>query len=345
MRDAYIKGIEYYLPTRAVSNEELVAEFPEWTVDKIASKVGVELRHVADPSETAADMAVKAAERLFAGFPEIKRDRIDFVLLCTQSPDYFLPSSACVIQERLGLPTSCGAFDFNLGCSGYIYGLAVAKGLIAASIASNVLLLTAETYTRYLHPRDKGNRTIFGDAATATLVSSEGFARIGEFSLGTDGSGAENLIVKTGAARHSERCDDLRYDENGNPVSSDCLFMKGTEIFNFTQKNVPEVVRHCIEKNGLTADDIDMYVFHQANSYMLNFLRKKMKIKPEKFVVDMKDYGNTVSNTIPIALANAAGDLRGNLLLCGFGVGYSWGACVLDCCYHHKTEATTSCLH
>lgn len=332
MRNAYIKAIEYYLPEHIVSNEQLVEEFPEWTVDKIASKVGVDRRHVADSSETSADMAVKAAERLFEKNPSISREQIDFVLLCTQSPDYFLPSSACIIQDRLNLQRTCGAFDFNLGCSGYIYGLAVAKGLIAASIASNVLLLTAETYNRYLHPRDKGNRTIFGDAATATVISTEGFAKIGEFALGTDGSGAENLIVKTGAARHPAKCNDLQFDENGNPISSDCLIMKGSEIFNFTQKNVPQVVRQCLEKNNLTADDISMYVFHQANSYMLNFLRKKMKILPERFLIEMKEYGNTVSNTIPIALANAAGSLSGDVLLCGFGVGYSWGACVIDYC-------------
>lgn len=328
---AYIKAISYYLPEQIVSNEQLVTEFPEWTVDKIASKVGVNQRHVAGKGETATDLAVKAAERLFESNPAISRESIDFVLLCTQSPDFFLPSSACIIQDRLGIPTTCGAFDFNLGCSGYVYGLAIAKGLIAGGIASNILLLTAETYNRYLHPRDKGNRTIFGDASTATVISTDGFAEIGEFALGTNGAGSENLIVRTGASRLPERIGDLSFDENGNPRSSDYLFMNGSEIFSFTQKNVPVVVKETLEKNQLTDNEVGMYVFHQANSYMLNFLRKKIKIGKEKFFVNMSEIGNTVSNSIPIALYDARekGFLQGPVLICGFGVGYSWGGCVL----------------
>lgn len=329
---AFIKAIDYYLPDRVITNEELVQEFPEWTVEKIATKVGVNKRHVAYEEETATDLAIKAAEKLFVNHPDIDKESIDFVLLCTQSPDYFLPSSACIIQNILGIPTSCGAFDFNLGCSGYIYGLAIAKGLIAGGIANNVLLLTAETYNKYLHSRDKGNRTIFGDAATATIVSTDGFAEIGNFALGTNGAGAENLIVRTGASRSPEKSGDLSFDENGNPHSSDYLFMNGSEIFSFTQKNVPIVVNVTLEKNNLIKDDINMFVFHQANSYMLNFLRKKIKIPEEKFFVNMSEIGNTVSNSIPIALCDAKVQnlLNGPILICGFGVGYSWGGCLLN---------------
>lgn len=327
----YIKSISYYLPEKVVSNEELVAEFPEWTVEKIASKVGVNQRHLASENETATDLAVKAAEKLFQDNPDLKKDDIDFVILCTQSPDYHLPTSACLIQERLGLRTDIGAFDYNLGCSGYIYGLAIVKGLVNAGIAKNVLLLTAETYNKRLHPKDKGNRTIFGDAATATVVSDNGFAEIGDFALGTDGRGAENLILKTGGAKFPEKKNDLTFDENGNPVSSDYIHMNGSEIFTFTQKNVPVVVKQTLERNHLTPDDISMYVLHQANSYMLNFLRKKMKIEHDKFFIDMDNIGNTVSNSIPIALCDAMGQslLQGNVLICGFGVGYSWGGAIL----------------
>ena len=197
---AFIKAISYFLPQKVVTNDDLVKEFPEWTVDKIAGKVGVTERHIAAETETAADMATQAAKKLFAEHG-IDRSTIDFVLFCTQSPDYFLPTSACIIQNNLGLSTSCGALDFNLGCSGFVYGLSVAKGLIAGGIASNVLLLTAETYSKHIHPKDKGNRTIFGDAAAATLVSTNGFASIENFSLGTDGRGAENLIVKKGGQK------------------------------------------------------------------------------------------------------------------------------------------------
>lgn len=327
---AYIKGIAYYLPEKTVTNDELVAEFPEWTVDKIAGKVGVSERHLAANNETAGDMAIKAAEKLFQE-NGIDRGTIDFVLLCTQSPDYFLPSTSCIIQNKIGLPTSCGAFDFNLGCSGYEYGLAVAKGLIAGGIAKNILLLTAETYNKYLHPRDKGNKTIFGDGASATLVSTEGFAEIGEFVYGTDGSGASGLIVETGAARHKEKLNDVQFDEGGNPRSGDNLFMDGKAIFDFTVKAVPPMINDVIAKNGLTKDDVDLYVFHQANKYMINFLRKLIAIEKEKFYVYLENVGNTVSSTIPIALCEAQkeGRLHGNILLAGFGVGFSWGGCII----------------
>lgn len=327
---AYIKAISYYLPEKVVTNEELVKEFPEWTVDKIAGKIGVSERHVSSVDETAGDMAIKAAEKMF-NENGIDRQSIDFVLLCTQSPDYFLPSTACVIQNKLGLPTSCGAFDFNLGCSGYEYGLAVAKGLVAGGIAKNILLLTAETYNKYLHPRDKGNKTIFGDGASATLVSTEGFAEIGEFVYGTDGSGAAGLIVETGAARQKEKLNCVEFDEGGNPHSSDNLFMDGKAIFDFTVKAVPPMINDVIAKNGLTKEDVDLYVFHQANKYMINFLRKLIMIDKEKFYVYLEKVGNTVSSTIPIALCEASkeGRLRGNILLAGFGVGFSWGGCII----------------
>lgn len=330
--NAFIKAISYYLPEKVVTNEELVKEFPEWSVDKIAKKVGINERHIAAENETAGDMAFKAAEKLIVE-NGIDKSTIDFVLLCTQSPDYFLPSTSCIIQNKLGLSTKCGAFDFNLGCSGYEYGLAMAKSLIVSGIAKNILLLTAETYNKHIHPKDKGNRTIFGDGASASLISKEGFARIGEFVLGTDGSGYDRLIHKTGAMRHYERLNDFHEDENGNPLSSDHLFMDGKAIFDFTSDVVPPMIEETLQKNNLTSDDVDLYVFHQANKYMINYLRKLMEIDKDKFYVYMETVGNTVSSTIPIALCEAMKEdkLHGNVVLAGFGVGLSYGAVVLDC--------------
>lgn len=327
---AFVKAISYYLPQKVVTNDELVADFPEWTVEKIVEKVGVKQRHVAG-DEKISDMAVMAAERLFSENPDIDRKSVDFVLVCTQSPDYFLPSTACLVQARLGLTTKCGAFDFNLGCSGYEYGLAVAKGFIEAGVAKNILFITSEAYNKHLHPRDKGNRTIFGDAATATIISGEGFAEIGDFVLGTDGNGAENLIVKTGGMACPEKANDLVFDEDGNPRSSDYLYMNGGEIFSFTLLTVPKMVKQTLEKNNLAKDDIDLYVFHQANRFMLNHLRKKLKIEEDKFFINIDNIGNTVSSTVPIALADAReqGRLKGNVLIAGFGVGLSWGATIL----------------
>lgn len=329
--EAYIKAISYYLPEKIITNDDLVKEFPEWTVDKIASKVGVVERHVVNDDETAVDLAVKAGEKLFIEHG-IDRESIDFILFCTQSPDYYLPASACVIQEKLNIPTSIGALDFNQGCSGFIYGLLLAKGIVQSKIASNVLLITSETYSKHIHPKDKGNRTIFGDAAAATLISSEGFAKIGNFDTGTDGSGANNLIVKTGGLRNKLQTGDITFDESGNPISSDHLYMNGGEIFNFTSHAVPLLVENVLIKNNIKSNDVDLYVFHQANKYMINYLRKLLDIDKDKFYIFMEKVGNTVSSTIPIALHEAQKEnlLHGNILIAGFGVGYSWGGTLLS---------------
>jgi 3-oxoacyl-[acyl-carrier-protein] synthase-3 len=331
MNKAYIKAISYYLPEKILTNEQLIKEFPEWTVEKVADKIGIKERHIASENETALDMA-ETAVRLF--FEEYQTDKftIDFILLCTQSPDYFLPTSACILQDRLGLSTRCGALDFNLGCSGFVYGLSLAKGLIAGNVAKNILLITSETYSKYLHPKDKGNKTIFGDAAAVTLISTEGTAEILDFSLGTDGEGYKNLIVKTGGLRNPDRAGNIRFDEVNHPVSDDYLYMNGSEIFNFTLEAVPQLVDDVLQKNNMAKENISLFVFHQANRYMLHFLRKKIKIEESKFYYCMENVGNTVSSTIPIALKEAqkVSLLKGNILLAGFGVGYSWGGVILN---------------
>lgn len=328
---AYIKAISYYLPVNVLTNEDLAKEFPEWTAEKVASKIGISYRHIADSNESCSDMAVKAAENLFKE-QKIDRKSIDFILLCTQSPDYLLPTTACLVQEKLGLPTSIGALDFNLGCSGYVYGLSLAKGLLLGGIAKNILLITSETYSKHIHPKDKSNRTIFGDAATATLVSDNGFAEICNFSLGTDGKGAKNLIVENGGLLNPNKTGLVEFDEAENPISPDNLYMNGSEIFNFTLEAVPLLVKDILEKNNLNINDINLHIFHQANRYMMNFLRKKIKIEEKKFYYYLNDVGNTVSSTIPIAIYHAKKEekLNGNVTLVGFGVGYSWGGTIIN---------------
>ena len=254
-------------------------------------------------------------------------------MLCTQSPDYFLPSTACVLQDRLGIPTTAGAFDYNLGCSGCVYGIAVAKGLIAAGIAKNVLLLTAETYNKYLHPSDKSDRSIFGDGAAACLISTDGFAEIGEFSLGTDGSGANNLIVKTGASRQKEATGNYTEDDEGHNWYDDYLYMNGGAIFNFTLDAVPVMMEQILKKNHLQKGDIDYYVFHQANKFMLNTIRKVCILPKDKFYVNLATTGNTVSSTILIGLKDCVDSriikIGNKVMISGYGVGLSWGGTIL----------------
>lgn len=320
-----ISKIEYYLPELVLTNTDLEKEFPEWSSERIQEKVGISQRHISAENETALDLAIQSSEKIFK---EYDRDKIDFILFCTQSPDYFLPTTACILQDKLGLRKNIGATDFNLGCSGFVYGLAFAKGLIAAGIAKSILLITSETYSKHINVKDKGNRCIFGDASASAIVEKDENGGDYKFCLGTDGSGAENLIVKKGAFRT-----DLTLNPNYE-FDPENLYMNGPEIFNFTIEKIPGLVKETIEINGCTMEDIDHFVFHQANSFMLNYLRRKTKIPAEKFYINMEKTGNTVSATIPIALKNMMneGTLKkgDKVLLAGFGVGYSWGATIVE---------------
>ena len=331
---ACIKAITHYFPKQTLDNDALAAAFPEWTAGKILEKTGIATRHIAGEDECASDLGIKACNEMFqAG--TIKREDIDFLILCTQSPDYFLPTTACIMQERLGLSTHCGALDFNLGCSGFIYGIGLAKGLLETGQATNVLLVTAETYSKHIHPGDRSVRTIFGDAAAATLLSLAEGPTLGPFVYGTDGRGADNLMVKTGGMRQPRTCATavVAADDQGNSRSLDNLHMDGPEIFSFSLKEVPGLIAGVLSKAGMVTEEIDHFVFHQANQYMLESLRRKIKIPKDKFIIDFEGCGNTVSSTIPIVLENmikqgtvAPGQTS---LLVGFGVGYSWGAVIV----------------
>jgi 3-oxoacyl-[acyl-carrier-protein] synthase-3 len=333
---ATVAAIEYHLPEHCLTNEQLAAEFPEWSVEKIEEKTGIAERWIAAEGECSSDLGAAAAQKLFdSGI--CKPADIDFILFCTQSPDHFLPTTACVMQQRLGIPTSAGALDFNLGCSGYVYGLGLAKALVETGQATNVLLVTAETYSKFIHPKDKSVRTLFGDAGAATLVRAVPGDRefIGPFVYGTDGGGAKNLIVPTGGMRQrvAPPEETATVDADGNLRGEANLYMNGPEIFAFTLRVVPKVVQELLVRTHKNLGDIDLYVFHQANQYMLEHLRKKLKIPAEGFFVGMRHCGNTVSCTIPIALKQASEEGRiqpGHLvMLVGFGVGYSWGATLI----------------
>jgi len=336
---AAVKAIERYLPSQVVTNEDLARRYPEWTAQRIEDKLGIATRHVAAADECASDLGVRAAERLFDS-GACRREEIDYLLFCTQSPDYFLPTTACTMQTRLGLPKCIGALDFNLGCSGFVYGLGLAKGLIETNQARNVLLITAETYSKYMHPDDKSVQTLFGDAGAATLVSAVDKAPprdrpwIGPLCYGTDGSGAMQLVVEAGACRKRHSSGEVRYDANGNPQHDASLFMNGPEIMTFTLSVVGAVLKELLHKSALSLADVDLFVFHQANKYMLDTLRRKCGIPEDRFVMHLRDTGNTVSCTIPLALKEA--ELSGRLVagstvvVIGFGVGLSWGAALLQ---------------
>lgn len=331
---ARITKIEYVYPEKKISNDDLKTMFPDYDFRNFEKKVGIINRYWVEEKETALDLAVKACEKLFA---DIDRDSIDFILYCTQSPEYYLPTTACILQNRLGLLKNIGAFDFNLGCSGYTYGLSIAKSLISANQAKNVLIVTAETYSKYIHPLDRTNRAIFGDAATATLVSYSNDEHLGNFLFGTDGSGYDKLIVKNGGSKHKydPEASDKIYGTN-NIYSENHLYMNGPEVFNFTNDVIPNFTRDVLKDNGLGIVDVDQFIFHQANSFMLDFMRKKIGIPKLNFYNNLSDGGNTVSSTIPIALKNYSQCLDNiqTVVLVGFGVGLSWSGGVIN--INHK---------
>jgi len=326
-----IAKIEYYLPKKILSNNDLKKEFNSFNINKVEKKVGIRERHIAKEDETALDLALMAGKKILENYD---KDKLDFLILCTQYPEYYLPSDACILQDKLKFKKSVGAFRYDLGCSGFIYGLAIAKSLINSNIATNILFITSDTPSKVIGTKDKSNKTLFGDAATAIVIEKSEKEQIGEFVLGTDGSGYKNLIVPNGGLRN-------RYDPNAKEIddgsgsfrTNNNLYVNGPEIFNFSINIVPKIVSETIKRNNTTFNEIDYVIFHQANKYIIEYLRKKIKIPKNKFYLDMLNTGNTSSNTIPLGIKesidNKAIKKGDNILLVGFGVGYSWGGTII----------------
>ena len=329
MPHASIGPIAVHLPERVETNADLQQRFPHWDMPLIAEKTGIERRHIAEPNETAADLGVRACEKLFE-HESIDPSSIDFLLLCTQTPDYPLPTTSCLLQNRLGLSTRCGAMDFNLGCSGFVYGLAIAEGLIASSAASRILLVTAETYSKYIDEEDRSLRTIFGDAAAATLIDASPTPTLSHFQFGSDGSGGDMLIVGDGGARPT--ADAIRPRHRKRWKSR--LYMDGPSLINFTVEAVPRLVDEILQASQLDRGDIGQFLMHQATWKMLDQLRNRMGLCDRRLPIDLSDVGNTVSCTLPILIASLRrrGELStgGTNMLVGFGVGLSWAGCLWD---------------
>ncbi len=324
---AAIGPIAVHLPERVETNQQLAEEFPNWDMNLIFSKTGIAARHIAAPDECASDLGFKAAQKLFAEY-NIDPASIDFVLLCTQTPDYPLPTTACLLQDRLGLRRSCGAFDINLGCSGFVYGLAVADGLIRTGAVRRVLFITAETYTKYIHPSDRSLRTIFGDGAAATLIEAAETPSLSGYCFGTDGKGADTLLVTKGGARAPAACHKPRHRQRWPSP----LYMDGPSLINFTVGAIPQVVEDILCSAGKRREDIQLYLFHQATRKMLELLCDCLGIDMARMPLALENCGNTVSSTIPILLdeLRRSGQLTVGMqnIMIGFGVGWSWAGCI-----------------
>jgi 3-oxoacyl-[acyl-carrier-protein] synthase-3 len=326
---AAVGPVAVHLPDQVETNDQLQALFPDWDMDLIYQKTGISSRHIAAPDECASDLGVKAAEKLFveSGVP---RESIDFLLFCTQSPDYPLPTTACLLQERLGLRKSIGALDFNLGCSGYVYGLALADGLIRTGSVRRVLLITAETYTKFIHPTDRSLRTIFGDGVAATLIDAAERPSLSAFCYGTDGSGADTLLMTAGGNRAPHLAHRPRHRQRWESN----LYMDGPALITFSVEAVPQLIGEVLTAGGVTRDDVDYFLLHQATYKMMTYLYDRLHLTPERMPVVLEDCGNTVSSTIPIVIdrLRGSGQLRPGVrsMLIGFGVGWSWAGCLWE---------------
>ena len=325
---ARIRAISTYLPATIEYNSELVDA-------RFIKKIGVKCRHICAKDEAAGDLAFNAAEKLFAEH-DLDRHEIDFILLCTQHPDHLGPHTAAHLQHRLGLKKSVGSMDIALGCSGYVYGLAVAKGLIETGLAKKILFLTSSVYTKYINRADKSTRPLFGDGATATWIDGGSEESLRAFVFGSDGSRFDKLIIPVGGSRHMPRDNPEIFstDENGNFRSNWEIFMDGMAITYFTLREVPPLVEKVLTAAELTRADLDYCIFHQANKFMMTYLRDKAGLLDVPFHNDISETGNLVSGSVPLAIEqvvkNFGAENLKRVMLAGFGVGLSWAGCIAD---------------
>ncbi len=327
MPHAQIGPIAVHFPSQVETAEVWQAEHPEWHVPELMEKTGIECRYIAAPDETAADLAYQACQKLFSEH-NIDPASIDYLMLCTQSPDYPLPTTACLLQDRIGMRTNSGAIDFNLGCSGFVYGLGLAQGLIASQQCKRILLVTAETYTKYVDQDDRALRPIFSDAAAATLIESSPTPSLIGFEFGTDGKGADTLIVSDGGARSAQQAIQPKRRKRWNSR----LYMDGQSLMDFTVVAIPELIRSILAKSQLSLPDIQQLLMHQATRKMLEMLQQALQVDGSRLPIRLANRGNTVSSTLPILIEDlrAEGVIQAgqNHMLIGFGVGWSWAGCV-----------------
>ncbi len=328
-----IKNIEYYLPNKIVTNFDLNIEFPDWDFDKIEKKTGVHSRHVARIDETAFDMSINACEKLFESYD---KSRIDAIIYCTQSPDFIMPSNAFLLQRHFDLKEQLLAFDFNHACTGYIYGLMMADSFIKSGIATEVLLVNADTYSKYINPRDRSTRVLFGDAAAVSIISAEKKGKgVIDIEIATYGKGFDKFMIPAGAARipkSEETALELK-DQAGNTRCMNDIKMDGFAVWSFINSRVPDQIKKLLKRNELEFSDIDLIIFHQASQMTLESLIKVLGVSSEKIFININDVGNTVSASIPLAIKDARDNGRlktgQKVLLSGFGVGLSYGTVLI----------------
>jgi len=333
-----IHAIAYALGDTLSTNAMLEMENPSWDMNKTTMRTGVKTRTIASESLTALDLSFQASTTLLESQDtKIKAEDIDGLIFCTQTPDHILPPNSTLLHGQLGLRDNVMAFDISHACSGYTYSLGIASSLVESGTLKNVLVVTGDTYSRLVHKQDRAVRAIFGDGASATIVSSSENASINiiDMSFGTSGKRANRFIIQNGGAKSPIDHDIVvKPDKNARVKSSNHIQMDGLGLLSFFNSVLPVSIKSLLEKNDLVVADIDKFIFHQASSLALDGLRKTLKISESAMVVDMENTGNLVSTSIPVALANLQKDYTlesgTKILLCGFGVGLSWSQILIE---------------
>jgi 3-oxoacyl-[acyl-carrier-protein] synthase-3 len=303
----------------------------EEEVGKIVNSIGIKEKRIAEKDVCASDLCFKAAEKLLDD-NHIDKNSVDVLLFLSQLPDYKIPATAPVLQNRLGLPKATAALDLSLGCSGYVYGLATAMSFASQEGVDKVLLLVGETFSKIVNKRDKVNFPLYGDAGTATLIEKQkGSEAI--FALYSDGAGKDAVIVNSGAARFPDTAESLipREMEDGNIRADNELFMDGMDVFNFALSVVPKNIKEVCSVARINIMEIEHLILHQANKFMTDFIVKRLKYPVEKVPYCLDKYGNTSSASIPLTISSElAGKNIGNVIICGFGAGLSYGSAYLS---------------
>lgn len=330
-----IESVTAWLPEDRLDMRSLGSLYGNAEVENIIKATGVESVRIAEETMTSSDMCYKAAEHLF-DMDGIDRSSIDGLILVSQTSDYILPATSICLQDRLGFSENTVCMDIHYGCSGYVYGLFQAACWIHSGMCSRVLVLAGDTTSRMINPMDKSLRMVFGDCGTATLVG-RGDHSMG-FHIQSDGSGADRLIVPAGGFRTpvSAETSLLEYDEEHNGRTQNDLFMDGMAIFNFAITKVHNNVNSLLEAMHWEKDSVGLFALHQANVFMVNYVRKKLKARPEVIPTNVTNYGNTGPATIPLLFSDLCGEGKYDLskvVMSGFGVGLSWGSVAANMCY------------
>jgi len=329
-----LEKISYYLPEKIIKNEDLEKLHPDWKMSDVVKKSGVYERRVAKDGETAFDMSIRSIDRLLCEY-KIDVNEIEGILFCTQSPDFIIPGNSHLVHAHYPFKKDVVAFDINLACSGYIYAISIAYSMIKSGLVNNFLIVTSDTYSKYINPLDRSAKVLFGDGATATYLEKGNVSdtKVIDILLGTYGVGYRDFYIKNGGSRHP-KLNQISQINNETIDHDNYIKMNGVGVWSSVNSLIPKFIRKILIKNDLDIKSIDYFIFHQASTMTIDSITKILNIDKKKVIINLEKIGNTVSSSIPICIKQSIMDNKitkgSKVLLCGFGAGISFGMVLLE---------------